>query len=146
MRRSVFDRIVTDVCNHNSYFRRKKDCSGKLGIAAEVKVTVALRMLAYGVAADALDENWKVSETTTIETMKKFAVAVVEVYGDEYLRYPNYADIQSLLEENANRGFPGMLFSLDCMHWEWKNCPTAWAGMRNVIFVFLRNFSGSHLF
>lgn len=32
-----------------------------------------------------------------------------------------------LLNDNASRGFPGCLGSIDCWHWEWKNCPSAWA-------------------
>ncbi|XP_020254065.1 uncharacterized protein LOC109831137 [Asparagus officinalis] len=54
--------------------------------------------------------------------------AVVEVFAEQYLRSPNANDIARLLHIAKQRGFPGMLGSLDCMHWKWKNCPTAWAG------------------
>ncbi|OWY94341.1 hypothetical protein PHMEG_00035958 [Phytophthora megakarya] len=34
--------------------------------------------------------------------------------------------MQRLLEMNAPRGFVGMWCGTDCMHWEWKNCPSGW--------------------
>lgn len=53
----------------------------------------------------------------------------MELYGSRYLRKPNSYDIQQLYEHHEEvHGFPGMLGSLDCMHWEWANCPTAWRG------------------
>ena len=58
-------------------------------------------------------------------SMRRFVRAVVEVFGDEYLRAPNEEDIARLLYMNQRRGFPGMLGSIECMHWRWKNCPTA---------------------
>ena len=36
--------------------------------------------------------------------------------------------MQMILSKSEERGFPSMLRSLDCMNWEWKNCPTALAG------------------
>ncbi|XP_056848864.1 uncharacterized protein LOC130499003 [Raphanus sativus] len=58
----------------------------------------AIRMLSYGSAVDAVDK---------------------------YLRLE---DLQRLLDIGEKRGFPGMIESIDCMHWEWKNCPTTWKG------------------
>ncbi|XP_022681834.1 putative nuclease HARBI1 [Setaria italica] len=86
-------------------------------------------MLTYGVAADATDDYIRIGESTAIESLRKFVSAVVEIFGDEYLRSPNEDDTARLLAIGESRGFPGMLGSIDCMHWRWKNCPSAWQGM-----------------
>ncbi|KAL6875691.1 hypothetical protein ACP4OV_013204 [Aristida adscensionis] len=60
---------------------------------------------------------------------RRFAEGVIEVFGDEYLRHPRSDELEHLLEINEFRGFPGMLGSIDCMHWQWEKCPNAWKGM-----------------
>jgi hypothetical protein len=60
--------------------------------------------------------------------MKSFAVAVVEVSKPEYLRAASAQDIAQLLEMNKKCGFSGMLGSIDCMRWRWKNSPATWHG------------------
>ena len=86
-------------------------------------------MLAYGVPADALDEYFRIGESTALEALRKFVVAVVEVFGLEYMRRPNAQDTAGSLAIGASRGFSSILGSIDCMHWSWKNCLTAWHGM-----------------
>ena len=54
---------------------------------------------------------------------------MVELFEDECLRSPNENDTSRLLAIGEERGFPGMLGSIDCMHWRWKNCPSVWQGM-----------------
>ena len=46
---------------------------------------------------------------------------MVAIFLEEYLRSPNNDDITRLLAHSQNRGFSGMLGSIDCMHWKWKN-------------------------
>jgi hypothetical protein len=75
-----------------------------------------------------MDHYIKIVESTVIESLRRFVRAIVEVFGGEYLRSPNNHDIARLLSINERRGFPGMLGSVDCMHWEWKNSPSTWHG------------------
>ena len=85
-------------------------------------------MLAYGSPADALDEYLKIGKSTALQCLDKFARGVIEVFGGEYLRRPTREDVERILQVNESRGFPGMLGSIDCMHWRWENCPLAWRG------------------
>ncbi|XP_042016148.1 uncharacterized protein LOC121764151, partial [Salvia splendens] len=61
--------------------------------------------------------------------LARFCRAVVEAFKDTYLRKPTTDDVSKLVDMHERaHGFPGMLGSIDCMHWQWKNCPTAWRG------------------
>ncbi|KAK4737341.1 hypothetical protein R3W88_001038 [Solanum pinnatisectum] len=128
MSRNLFLRIVDAIKDHDMYFEQRIDALGRFGLSTLQKITAVFRMLAYGLPADATDEYVKIGESTTIESMKRFCRAIVEVFGERYLRSPTPNDVARLLHIGEQRGFPGMLGSLDCMHWKWKNCPTAWAG------------------
>lgn len=83
-------------------------------------------ILAYGSADDTIDEYLRLSETTTRLCVEKFKEGIMYLFGDDYLRRPTPADLQRLLDIGEYRGFPRMIGNIDCMHWEWKNCPTTW--------------------
>ena len=100
-----------------------------LGLSCLQKITTAHRILVYGIPANLTDEYLRIGETTAIESFRAFVKAIVEVFGDWYLRAPNKVDIYRLLSIGEQRGFPGMLGSIDCMHWKWEKCPIAWHGM-----------------
>ena len=126
--RQIFDRLVAELPSIDPWLQQKADCTGKRGPSTVQLVTAALRMLAYGAAADATDEYCRVSESTVRVALRRVAAAIVTKYEATYLRSPTKDDIDVILKENANRGFPGMIGSLDCMHWYWAKCPRAWAG------------------
>ncbi|CAN6306492.1 unnamed protein product [Urochloa humidicola] len=117
MSRALFLRIVAAVEAHDEYFRQKADAMGRLGASAIQKVVAAFRMLAHGVSADFLDDSVRMGESTIIESLKRFVKAIVGIFSEEYLRVPNTQDTARLLSINKERGFPGMLGSIDCMHW-----------------------------
>ena len=82
---------------HDEYFVQKRNAANVLGLSCFQKVTAAMRMLSYGMAADMTDEYVRIAESTTLDSVRHFVRAVVEVFGDEYLRHPNETD-------NSSRG------------------------------------------
>ncbi|KAJ0735267.1 putative harbinger transposase-derived protein [Helianthus annuus] len=111
------------------FFTPRYDARGQRGFTTLQKCTLAIRQLAYGYAPDALDEYLRMSERTALLCLHRFYEWVIKLYSKRYLRKPNANDVQKLYQAHEQRhGFPGMLESIDCMHWLWRNCPTAWQG------------------
>lgn len=77
---------------------------------------------------DQIDEYVRISEQTSLKSLSRFVDAVIGDFQKVYLRRPSQDDLQRLLRIGEMHGFLGMLESIDCMHWEWENCPTAWKG------------------
>jgi hypothetical protein len=128
MRWSLLLTIMDKVCSRDSYFLQKVDACGLLGLSTHQKITAALRMLCYGLAADATDEYYRTSKTTAMLSLKRFCIAIKAEFEGHHLKKPNRANIDEQFSINAARGFPGMFGSLDCMHYICKNCLVAWQG------------------
>ncbi|XP_071740654.1 protein ALP1-like [Rutidosis leptorrhynchoides] len=84
--------------------RERLDAVGRQSLTILQKCTAAIRQMTYGTTPDMLDEYIKVGEKTAA------------LCQDNFCRC------------EQKHGLPGMLGSIDCMHWEWKNCPIAWQG------------------
>ncbi|XP_020197592.1 uncharacterized protein [Aegilops tauschii subsp. strangulata] len=128
MSRNLFLQVVEGVEKADYDFKLRKDCCGKLSFSPMQKCTVALRMLAYGKAADAIDAEILMGETTVLKTKVQFAHTAVKVFIPEYLREPTVEHIEKLMAIGEARRFPDTLGSVDCMHLQRKNSPIGLRG------------------
>ncbi|XP_071709395.1 uncharacterized protein [Rutidosis leptorrhynchoides] len=85
------------------------------------------------VALDLLDKIDKDEEEEIVQPIPKAPRRFIhrdrEGTAMQYMRKPTPQDVARLVSAHAElHGFPGMLGSLDCMHWAWKNCPYKYKG------------------
>ncbi|XP_021769830.1 uncharacterized protein LOC110734076 [Chenopodium quinoa] len=129
MRKHVFLRIVHTLDEGHQFFQQRQDATGRFGASALQKCTAALRLLAYGTAADSVDDYLWICASLARDSLQHFVEGVVSYFSDDYLRRPNEEDMARLLRDGERRGFPGMMGSIDYMHWRWKDCPLRLKGM-----------------
>ncbi|KAK3200754.1 hypothetical protein Dsin_024169 [Dipteronia sinensis] len=103
---------------YDSYFVQRWDAAAIVGLSLLQKMTVVMRMLAYGVSTNFVDDYMQIGENTGIESLNTFTNAIVVIFGDEYLKSLINEDTARLLAIGNQRGFPGMLGSIDYMHYK----------------------------
>ncbi|XP_028071747.1 uncharacterized protein LOC114274076 [Camellia sinensis] len=108
MKRSLFVSILHDIQQVNEYFIQTRNATGAPGLSGAQKIIVALRILQYGVSADAIDEYIRIGESTAIVALNFFTRSIVATYKAIYLRSPNEADVARLLQKGEQCGFTGM--------------------------------------
>ncbi|XP_071728191.1 uncharacterized protein [Rutidosis leptorrhynchoides] len=137
MSKPLFLHICQDILNFSqtpipeyfTYFHQKRDAAGLLCFNIVQKVASALRQLAYATSANLFDEYLHMSEQTAYDCLNNYCKCVFHLYATKYLRKPTAQDVQRLTTKHSQiHRFPGMLGSLDCMHWRWRNCPQRWKG------------------
>ncbi|CAL8089151.1 unnamed protein product [Prunus armeniaca] len=112
----LFQKVMHDICNYDTYFVQKAKTYSCFADAC-----------LWGICRE-VDEIARLGKSTILECLVRFCDAIENLYKREYLRKPMARDLRRLVQKDEARGFSRMIGSIDCMHWQWKNCPTAWQG------------------
>ena len=132
MGRHLFLKIYEDIIDPMKgckYFRKEKNRAGIEGPSALMKLVAAFRQLCYGIPAHLVEEISLCRKDCARKSLIEFCQWVEVRYAAEFLGVWKEADFLRELKINEERGFPGMLGSIDCTHWTWRCCPHAWQGM-----------------
>jgi hypothetical protein len=97
MQRTNLLSIMHKLSKTSPYFCERYDATGRAGLTALQKCTTVLRQLAYGMAADTIDEYLKLVKITALECQEYYCLGIIECFEDEFLHCPAVADTHRLL-------------------------------------------------
>ena len=95
MQRSFFLTIMEKISQWDNYFVQKIDAYGYVGLSSQQKCTSALRMLCYGLSRDATGGYCRTSESTAMECMIRFYLAIRAEFEVHLLRQPTGKTLKS---------------------------------------------------
>jgi hypothetical protein len=88
MRKSLFLKIVDDLKAVNSFFEQKRNAVGVMTFSSIHKCIIAIKMLAYGSAADSMDDVDCIVESMVLATVKEFVGTINNIFGPEFIQPP----------------------------------------------------------
>ncbi|XP_026440496.1 uncharacterized protein LOC113339437 [Papaver somniferum] len=126
--RPLLLKIMNKICEVDPDFGQRKDAARIPVHSPHMKMYAIMKCLCKGIPPDSIDDYTRMAASTIYYYIKKFCDAIMFGFNAEYMRRPIVNDVKWLMKENAARGFPEMLGSLDCMHCGWRVCPLDEAG------------------
>ncbi|KAF0691618.1 Aste57867_17188 [Aphanomyces stellatus] len=72
----LFDELVVSVTAHDDYFAQKSYAAGSIGFTPLQKIAKAVRILISGVSSQELDDKYRISKSTAMESLKRFCSAM----------------------------------------------------------------------
>jgi hypothetical protein len=123
--KSLYDRLEDEL---RDQLQQGPDAVGVPSVPIHVQILGTLQYLGDASSSVTLDRVWRYSPATILKHVKSVCTAIVTTYEGQYLRDPSPETMLQIAERNAQRGFPGCIGSLDCMHVPWPMCPTTWKG------------------
>jgi hypothetical protein len=116
MRMTLIVSIMHKLTETSSYFSEIYDTTGRVGLTLLQKCTADVCQLAYGIAAYMIDEYLKLEKLTVLECLEYYCSSIIACFWDKFLCHPTIANTKGLLAKTVERGFFGMLWSIDCMY------------------------------
>jgi hypothetical protein len=111
----LFQHICGVVARYDTFFQQRGNCTSLLGHSILQKVTAAIRLMAYGIPADLVDDHLAMAESTTIYCLRWFAWAIIKCFGVQYLRAPNAQGYREDFDKECYKRVPRYAW-LDWLH------------------------------
>ena len=120
-----FKKMMEHIHKVTDVFSRKTDALSKQGIHPEIKLLACLNVLTSGTSLAQVADRFKFGRQTLNYYFDEFLKQVPKALA-EYAKFPSSAEAKKIERKHRERHkLPGILGSLDCLHWQWDQCRMA---------------------